>query len=148
MAQLAFGIVQLRLAEALTVLAALLPAAVPGLFLGCLIANLANPASLGPLDILGGSLVTLVAALLTWRLSRSFKRHTALSRLIMLCPAVILNGLVVGGYLPFLIPDLLVSGRIIALSILSLLLSQALMVYLLGLPLLLALERTRIFEQE
>ncbi len=146
LAQLSFGMIQLRLAESLTILAALTPAAVPGLFLGCLIANLLNPASLGPLDILGGSFVTLLAAYLTWRLSLRFDRHKTATRVFILSPAVILNGLLVGFYLPFIIPGLEVSSKLVLLSIFSLLVSQTVAVYLLGLPLLYALEKTRIFK--
>ncbi len=68
-AQFAFGMIQFRLAEALTVLAAMTPAAIPGLFLGCLLANTLNPMSLGPVDIILGSLATLISAVVTWKLS-------------------------------------------------------------------------------
>ena len=67
-----FGIVQCRLSEALTILAAFTPAAIPGLAVGCVVTNLAglgmgvNPA--GAWDLLWGPLATLLAALLTWRL--------------------------------------------------------------------------------
>jgi uncharacterized membrane protein len=54
----AYSGVQLRVAEAMTVLPFLFPAATPGLFVGCFIANLFSPY---PLDILCGSLATLLA---------------------------------------------------------------------------------------
>lgn len=146
-AQFAFGPVQLRLAEALTVLPAITPAAIPGLFVGCLIANLVNPMNLGPVDILCGSLSTLLAAWLTYVLQKRLrpkskeKRHNRLSLILVLSPAVVVNALVVGFYLPFLIPGMTVSIGTIALTMLSLFLSQSLVVYLIGLPLLLALEK-------
>ena len=155
LAQFAFGPVQFRLAEALTVLAALTPTAVPGLFLGCLLANLFNPQNLGPVDILGGSLTTLAAAAITWQLRRRWpemilapnrsrrSRRSWLHLLVCLSPSVLLNALVVGIYLPFLIPDLVVSVPVVLATMLSILLSQALVVYAVGLPLLLALLRTR-----
>jgi len=155
LAQFAFGPVQFRLAEALTVLAALTPTAVPGLFLGCLLANLFNPQNLGPVDILGGSLTTLAAAAITWQLRRRWpemilspnrsrrSRRAWLRLLVCLSPSVLLNALVVGIYLPFLIPDLVVSVPVVLATMLSILLSQALVVYAIGLPLLLALLRTR-----
>ncbi len=155
LAQFAFGPVQFRLAEALTVLAALTPTAVPGLFLGCLLANLFNPQNLGPVDILGGSLTTLAAAAITWQLRRRWpemilapnrsrrSRRSWLHLLVCLSPSVLLNALVVGIYLPFLIPDLVVSVPVVLATMLSILLSQALVVYAIGLPLLLALLRTR-----
>ena len=51
-----YGAVQLRLAEALTVLPFFFPAATPGLFVGCILANLVSPY---PLDIVCGSAATL-----------------------------------------------------------------------------------------
>ena len=90
---LAFGPLQVRLAEGLTVLPFLFPAAVPGLALGCLVSNLLGAAfglGGGPLDVLFGTLATLLAALLTARC-----RRAALAPL----PPVLLNGLVVSGAL-------------------------------------------------
>ena len=64
MGDLAFGPIQLRIAEGLTLLPLIETAAIPGLFVGCLIANLilAPYSPFGLIDILGGSLVTLIAA--------------------------------------------------------------------------------------
>ena len=62
-APLAFGQVQFRLSEILTVLPYFTPAAIPGLFIGCVLANVASP--FGPVDIICGSLATLLAALLS-----------------------------------------------------------------------------------
>ncbi len=60
---LTYGPVQFRFAEALTVLPFLFPWATPGLFVGCVIVNLLSP--YGPLDIVVGSLATLIAAIWT-----------------------------------------------------------------------------------
>ena len=59
---ISFGPVQLRVAEGLSLAVLYTHAAVPGLFIGCLITNLMSP--YGLLDIVGGSLATLIAALL------------------------------------------------------------------------------------
>ena len=61
---LAYGAVQFRFSEALTVLPVFTPAAVPGLALGCFIANLASP--LGVVDWVFGTGATLQACL-CWR---------------------------------------------------------------------------------
>ncbi len=61
---IASGVVQVRLSEALTILPAMTGAAVPGLFAGCLAANLLTGASLW--DIVFGSLATLLGALGTY----------------------------------------------------------------------------------
>ncbi|MBQ7897376.1 MAG: QueT transporter family protein [Clostridia bacterium] len=60
--------VQLRFSEALTILPVFTPAAVPGLFLGCLIANILTGCIL--VDVILGSLATLVAAIVTRKLQR------------------------------------------------------------------------------
>ena len=58
---LASGAIQIRISEALTILPAFTPAAIPGLFIGCLISNLITGAMLP--DIIFGSLATLLGAL-------------------------------------------------------------------------------------
>ncbi|MGI5822513.1 MAG: QueT transporter family protein [Dethiobacteria bacterium] len=65
---ISFGPLQVRIAEALTLLPILFPEAVPALFLGCFLANLLGP--YGAVDIVFGSLTTLLAALLTYRFRR------------------------------------------------------------------------------
>lgn len=82
---LTFGPVQLRFAEALTVLPFLFPSTAPGLFVGCVIVNLLSP--YGPLDIVVGSAATLMAAVWTSRLKNKW-----LSPL----PPVICNTVLVG----------------------------------------------------
>ena len=85
LAPISYGPIQLRLSEALTVLPILLPQAVPGLFVGCLIANLYT----GMLtDILFGSLATLLAAIGTYLLRKKPVLAAA-------CP-VVSNGVIVG----------------------------------------------------
>ena len=56
-----FGPIQFRIAEALTILPFFTPAAIPGLFVGCILANLLGGAI--PADIVFGSLATLIGAL-------------------------------------------------------------------------------------
>ena len=57
---LASGAIQVRVSEALTILPAFTPAAIPGLFLGCLISNLISGCMLW--DVVFGSLATLLGA--------------------------------------------------------------------------------------
>lgn len=92
-----FGAIQLRVAEALTLLPVLTPAAVPGLALGCFLSNLfgltagANPA--GAWDLLFGTAATLAAALLSRRW-----RHVRLKDLPLLAavPPIVCNAAVIG----------------------------------------------------
>lgn len=65
---LTFGVVQIRFAEALTVLPFLFPATAPGLAVGCLVTNLLSP--YGPIDMVVGTLATAVAAFLTMKMPR------------------------------------------------------------------------------
>ncbi len=65
-APFSFGEIQVRIAEALTILPVFTPAAVPGLFVGCLIGNILGGAALP--DIIFGSLATLIGAVFTWKL--------------------------------------------------------------------------------
>lgn len=148
---LAWGPVQFRVSEALTVLAFLTPAAIPGLTAGSVLANLfalaasGNPAVLA--DVVLGSLGTMLGAWWTWR----FRSRTGLG----LLGPVVANALVVPTYLPFLLrsyglTEVPVLGWSLGGSRLPLYLElvltvgigEAAVVYGLGLPLLLVLRRS------
>ncbi len=62
-AGLAYGEVQFRFSEALTVLPLFCPAAIPGLTVGCLVSNITS--TINPVDMVVGTLATLCAALCT-----------------------------------------------------------------------------------
>jgi len=66
---LASGAIQLRLSEALTVLPYFTPAAVPGLFIGCMVSNIL--AGCIPVDIIFGSIATLLGAVGTRMLRKT-----------------------------------------------------------------------------
>lgn len=72
------GVIQVRFSEALTILPFFTPAAIPGLFAGCLLSNLL----LGnlPLDVIFGSLATLLGALGTYLLCRPVKSGAAMAK--------------------------------------------------------------------
>ena len=82
---LANGAIQLRFSEALTILPLFTPAAIPGLFIGCLISNLLTGCVI--VDVIFGSLATLIGAFGTLGLKK-------LPYLAPICP-VIANGLIV-----------------------------------------------------
>jgi uncharacterized membrane protein len=131
LAPISYGPIQVRVAEALTVLPYVLPQAIPGLYIGCMTANIWG--GLGPVDIFGGSAVTLIAALLTFHL-----RHYNKPWLAPL-PPVVLNAVAVGCYLHVL------TQTPVILSMAWVALSQTIACYGLGLPLLYALRRRRLF---
>lgn len=142
-AQIAFGPVQFRLAECMTVLPILMPAAIPGLTIGCFLSNLLNSNNLGPIDIIFGSLATLLAAVSTRWIFVSMKRVTGIAKdWIALLPPVILNALIVGTYLTFLLTTGPVLGTVILMNIGYIALSQAVVIYLIGFPLLLLLRKS------
>lgn len=68
-APISFGEVQVRISEALTILPLFTPAAIPGLFVGCLIANIMNGAIV--VDVIFGSLATLIGAVGGYMLRRN-----------------------------------------------------------------------------
>ena len=80
-----FGPIQFRIAEALTILPFFTPAAIPGLFVGCLLANLLGGAI--PADIIFGSIATLIGALGSYAL----RKHKWLIPL----PPILANTLIV-----------------------------------------------------
>lgn len=74
--------IQMRISEAMTVLAFFTPAAIPGLSLGCLLFNLTYAGTL-PLDFLVGTLATFLAALAMWKLRNVKTFHLPLLGLLM-----------------------------------------------------------------
>lgn len=83
---LTFNVVQVRFAEALTVLPFLFPATAPGLAIGCLITNLMSP--YGPVDIIFGTLATAIAAWLTMKMPKWYLAALPpiLVNMVILCP--------------------------------------------------------------
>jgi uncharacterized membrane protein len=146
-AQLGWGLVQFRPSEALTVLALLTPAAIPGLTLGCVAANSFMLTQLGPialLDVVFGSGATLLGALWAWRNRRNVP--------LALAGPVVANALIVPAYLPMMLAGLGlyrvpflgmdVEGAWLAMygfGVLAVGLGEAIVVYGLGWPLLVAI---------
>jgi uncharacterized membrane protein len=144
-----WGPVQFRPSEALVVVAVLTPAAIPGLAIGSALANLTSVASMGAvglLDVVFGSLGTLLGAAWSWR----FRRRTGLA----LLGPVIFNALIVPAYLPVMlraagigaIPlfglDLSSAWPVLYLAgVVSIAVSESIVVYGLGWPLLSLLRR-------
>ena len=155
---LAWGPIQFRVSEALCVLALFTPAAIPGLTLGCVIANVMNivisgTGMLGMLDVVFGSLATFAGALFTWKM----RRHP----LVALAGPVLANALIVPAYLPLLLQG--VGFYTIPFTTISLDNSwlfmylfglvttgvgEAVIMYVLGYPLACSLAKTPMFSAE
>ncbi len=94
-AWISYGPVQFRISEVLTVLPIFMPCSIPGLTVGCILANLIG--GYGIYDIVFGSLATLLGAIGT----RLLRKKPVLA---MLSP-VVANSLIVGSMLYFVVPD-------------------------------------------
>lgn len=97
---IAYGPVQFRISEALTILPVFTPAAIPGLAVGCLLSNLGSP--YGIADWVCGTSATLLAAVAT-RMLRGV-RFRGLPVLAAL-PPVLFNAAVVGAEIAFFLPE-------------------------------------------
>ena len=127
---LAYGPVQFRFSEALTVLPFLLPEAVPGLFIGCVVSNLISP--YGALDLVVGSLATLLAAFWTGKCR---------NRYLAPLPPVICNAVLVGAMIAWYeVGSSALFPPAFAYNALTVGAGEAAVCYLLGLPLVRVLE--------
>lgn len=124
-APISYGEIQVRVAEALVILPFFTPAAIPGLFVGCLIANLMGGSIL--LDVVFGSLATLIGTIGSYRL-----RH---NRFLVLVPPIVSNTVIVPyvlryGYgVPLPLPFMMLTvgiGEMIAVGVLGSVLLSAL----------------------
>lgn len=129
LAPFSFGEIQVRISEALTVLPAFTGAAVPGLFIGCLLGNMLGGAVLP--DVIFGSLATLIGAVLTWMLCHG--QNTGKRRFLAPVPPIAANVLIVPFVLkyaygvPLPIPFMMLTvgiGEVISCGVLGMLLYQ------------------------
>ena len=138
LAPVAFGPLQIRPAEALCILPLFFAEAVPGLFVGCALANLLS--GYGIYDIGLGSLVTLVAACITFFTGKAL-RENLVSAVLGGIPPVVLNAV----FIPFVI---ILGDSATPISVYwtlfgEFMLTQSVWVYALGIPLYLAVKRLR-----
>lgn len=128
-APFSFGDIQVRIAEALTILPVFTPAAIPGLFVGCLIGNILGGAILP--DIIFGSLATLIGAVFTYLLRKKSQFLCILPPIIsntVIIPLVLRLGYGINLPIPFLMLTIGI-GEIISCGILGLILYYALRKY-------------------
>lgn len=127
-APIAFGPIQFRISEALTILPVFTPAAIPGLFIGCLLSNILGGGVIW--DVIFGSLATLLGAVGTYLLCG----HQKLACL----PPIISNILIIPWVLRYaygdasLIPYLMLTvgiGEVLAIGVLGNILLAGLMPY-------------------
>ena len=149
---LAWGPIQFRISEAICVCACMTPAAIPGLTIGCVVANLINTVitgtgALGLFDVVFGSFATFIGSLFCWYM----RKRPALA----ISGFVFANALIVPAYLPILLEGLgfyTIPFTTISLDgaylwmylfgVVSTGIGEALVIYVLGLPLLKLLRRS------
>lgn len=129
---ISYGPLQFRISEAFTLLPVLFPQAVPGLTLGCLIANLLGSAT--PWDVVFGTLATFLAATLT----RRWRKNVWLAA----AAPVVCNAVIVGLVLHFTFADALLFPTIGSVG-----LGEAVVVYAVGIPLIFALRHVPLFRE-
>ena len=144
-APISYGPVQIRLAEALCILPFYYPITALGLFIGCVIANLFSP--YGILDIVAGSVASLLSALLTMQLGR-IKKDTITIKAIACFPPVFFNALIIGAVIAWsetnggdaFWPALILNGVQVGLG-------QLIIMYAVGLPLIIYLPKSYLFSK-
>lgn len=131
---ISFGAIQFRIAEALMLLPVLTADAVPGLFIGCLLANLLGGGVW--FDVVLGSLATLLAAVF----ARKWRDRPALAAF----SAVLFNGLIVGPVVYFAYvraPGAPVSVATLLFNMGTVAFGELVVCYALGLPMLYGLRK-------
>ncbi len=138
---LAYGPIQLRVSEVLTILPVFTPAAIPGLTVGCFLANIG---SFNVADLVFGTLATLAAAILTYFLKDIKWKGVPY---LAFFPPVIVNAVVIGFeialfYLSegFTLWGFIISGIEVGLG-------QLIVCYAFGIPFYLVVKKYRIFER-
>lgn len=131
---ISYGAVQFRVSEAMTLLPALFPEAVPGLAVGCLISNLFNPMGATVYDVVFGTLATLMAAVLTCRIKGSVWLRAL--------PPVVCNAVIIGLVLTYAYGIDLLWMNMLTVGI-----GQAVVCYVLGVPLIKLLEKQSLIQR-
>ena len=125
LAPISYGAFQCRISEALCVLPCLTGAAVPGLFVGCLLSSVLTGAPV--LDVVFGSVATLIAAVLTRILAKK-----KVTDWLLPLPTVLVNALIIGILLRYVYQVQLNLFLLILVTGLG----EAIPCYLIGVPLL------------
>jgi len=137
LAPISFGIVQVRVADAMLPLSMIfgLPSAL-GLSLGCIVSNVYG--GLGVIDIVGGAAANLVACTLAWYIGRRGRR---IQRFLGTVAETVAVALIVGGYLAviFQVP--------LEIGLLGILIGSTIAINIIGFPIEEAIRRSKIFRK-
>ncbi len=136
LAGLAYMTPQIRLGEALCVLTWFTPAAVPGLFVGCILANLTMGCVIW--DVVFGSLATLIGAYVGSKMKKKW---------LVPLPTVISNTVIVPFIIIYCYMDT-VSLGVYGVTAVTVLIGEIVSAYAIGILLLLAMSKHRIFNKK
>jgi uncharacterized membrane protein len=131
----AYGSIQFRLSEALAVLCCVTPAAIPGMVMGCIVANIFTTLGFPVIDIVFGSLATLLACCVTRYMSRSLPEKPRMVWLIPL-PTILSNALIVGAEIAYFFTEGEAFLPAFGYNALTVGVGEAAVMYILGVPLL------------
>ena len=138
----AFGLasreIQVRLSEALAVLPLFTPAAIPGLFIGCIVSNMLTGCV--PLDTLFGSLATLIGAVLAYFIGCSARKtESTFLKVLIPFPNVIANALIV----PFVLKEVYHLEGAVWFFMITVGIGELISSVVIGLPLLFVLDKRK-----
>jgi len=142
----AYGPLQLRISEVLCILPFFFPFSVWGLFVGCIIANLISPYQL---DIVVGPIASLLAAICTMQIGKLGRERLSIKALACL-PPVVINAVFIGALIAYydvvngeaevFLSAFIINGLWVGAG-------QSIVLYALGLPLMVYLPQSRIFDR-
>ena len=140
---LSYGPVQIRFSEVLCILPFFFPFSVWGLFVGCIVANIMSPY---PLDVIVGPIASLIAALCTMYIGKQKNRERIYVKALACFPPVFFNAILIGAMIAYIMmsegaadafmPVFISSGLWVGLG-------QMIVLYVLGLPLMIYLPKTK-----
>lgn len=146
---ISYGPFQFRVSEMLTILPAFTGMAIPGLTIGCVIANLIgaftgiNP--IGLIDAVVGSSATLIAAILAYYIGKSSKKWIKYAFVPL--PSVLINAIVVGLELTIVFAGISSPIEIYLANMVSVFVGQVVICYALGVPLMMILKKNNLWQK-
>lgn len=143
---ISYGPIQFRIAEVLCILPFFFPFSVWGLFVGCLIANIASPY---PLDLVVGPIATLIAALATMRVGM-LKRDGVPIKALACLPPVVVNAVLIGALIAYYTTgagDAEAFALAFAVGGFQVGFGQLVVLYVIGLPLMVYLPKSQMHQK-
>ena len=122
---LAYGNIQFRISEALTIMPVFTPVAIPGLIIGCILSNLTS--TLGPIDVIVGAAATALAATCSYLFRKVTVKGFPMP--------VLFNGVIVGAEIVLLTMPEEVAFSVFLINALEVAAGEAAVLAILGVPL-------------